>query len=263
MKPTCGQPRSAWNSSVGRVGAILGPFVAGALQQNYQSSLPMFVSIGWRRWPRAAIILLARRPAERHRRSSLERDCRLAQGCTARLLRRSPAPARLIPEPAIRPQGATMQDFAYQAAPMRVMFGSRHAWPAPGRTRAPRHRRARWSWRRRSRSGRAGRRRGHARRARGRVFARRGDAHAGGGDRPRHGVRERAARTGVVAIGGGSTTGLGKAIALRTDLPQIVVPTSYAGSEMTPILGETSDGVEDHAIEPKSAAGERSSTTST
>ncbi|MTH61326.1 maleylacetate reductase [Paracoccus litorisediminis] len=46
----------------------------------------------------------------------------------------------------------------------------------------------------------------------------------------------------VVAIGGGSTTGLGKAIALRTDLPQIVIPTTYAGSEMTPILGETSDG---------------------
>jgi alcohol dehydrogenase class IV len=48
----------------------------------------------------------------------------------------------------------------------------------------------------------------------------------------------------VVAIGGGSTTGLGKAIALRTDLPQIVLPTTYAGSEMTPILGETKDGVE-------------------
>lgn len=47
----------------------------------------------------------------------------------------------------------------------------------------------------------------------------------------------------VVAIGGGSTTGLGKAIALRTDLVQIVVPTTYAGSEMTPILGETRDGV--------------------
>jgi len=46
----------------------------------------------------------------------------------------------------------------------------------------------------------------------------------------------------TVAIGGGSTTGLGKAIALRTDLPQIVVPTTYAGSEATPILGETQDG---------------------
>jgi maleylacetate reductase len=47
---------------------------------------------------------------------------------------------------------------------------------------------------------------------------------------------------GVVAVGGGSTTGLGKAIALRTDLPQIVLPTTYAGSEMTPILGETTGG---------------------
>jgi maleylacetate reductase len=46
----------------------------------------------------------------------------------------------------------------------------------------------------------------------------------------------------TVAIGGGSTIGLGKAIALRTDLPQIVVPTTYAGSEMTPILGETERG---------------------
>lgn len=47
------------------------------------------------------------------------------------------------------------------------------------------------------------------------------------------------AADGVVSIGGGSTIGLGKAIALRTDLPQIVLPTTYAGSEMTPILGET------------------------
>lgn len=43
----------------------------------------------------------------------------------------------------------------------------------------------------------------------------------------------------LVALGGGSTTGLGKAIALGTDLPQVVVPTTYAGSEATPILGET------------------------
>src|SRR5580704_1514871 len=46
----------------------------------------------------------------------------------------------------------------------------------------------------------------------------------------------------LVSVGGGSTIGLGKAVALRTDLPQIVVPTTYAGSEMTPILGETVDG---------------------
>ena len=34
----------------------------------------------------------------------------------------------------------------------------------------------------------------------------------------------------LVSFGGGSTIGLGKAIALRTDLPQIVLPTTYAGS---------------------------------
>ena len=46
----------------------------------------------------------------------------------------------------------------------------------------------------------------------------------------------------VVSVGGGSTIGLGKAIAYRTDLPQIVVPTTYAGSEATPILGQTAGG---------------------
>ena len=48
---------------------------------------------------------------------------------------------------------------------------------------------------------------------------------------------------GLVAIGGGSAIGLSKALAHRTDLPQIVLPTTYAGSEMTPILGETFGGV--------------------
>ena len=47
----------------------------------------------------------------------------------------------------------------------------------------------------------------------------------------------------VVALGGGSTIGLGKAIALHTDCPQIVVATTYAGSEVTPILGQTEDGL--------------------
>jgi alcohol dehydrogenase class IV len=46
----------------------------------------------------------------------------------------------------------------------------------------------------------------------------------------------------VVAVGGGSSTGLGKAVASRTGLPQLVVPTTYAGSEVTPVLGETADG---------------------
>lgn len=56
---------------------------------------------------------------------------------------------------------------------------------------------------------------------------------------------------GVLAVGGGSTIGLGKAIALRTDLPQIVVPTTYAGSEVTPVLGETQDGVKTTQRSPK------------
>ena len=48
---------------------------------------------------------------------------------------------------------------------------------------------------------------------------------------------------GLLAIGGGSTIGLGKALAARTGLDQIVLPTTYAGSEMTPILGETEKGL--------------------
>ncbi len=55
----------------------------------------------------------------------------------------------------------------------------------------------------------------------------------------------------LVAVGGGSTTGLGKAIAYRTDLPQIVVPTTYAGSEATPILGQTEGGRKTTLSDPK------------
>jgi alcohol dehydrogenase class IV len=45
-----------------------------------------------------------------------------------------------------------------------------------------------------------------------------------------------------VTVGGGSTTGLGKAIALTSTLPILAVPTTYAGSEMTPIYGITEGG---------------------
>ena len=55
-------------------------------------------------------------------------------------------------------------------------------------------------------------------------------------------ARERAREVGAdcyVTIGGGTTTGTGKAIALETGCPVIAVPTTYAGSEMTPIYGIT------------------------
>ena len=58
-------------------------------------------------------------------------------------------------------------------------------------------------------------------------------------------AREEARRLGAdccVAVGGGSTTGLAKAIALVSTLPILVVPTTYAGSEMTPIWGLTEGG---------------------
>ncbi|MBV6659142.1 MAG: maleylacetate reductase [Devosiaceae bacterium] len=55
----------------------------------------------------------------------------------------------------------------------------------------------------------------------------------------------------LVSLGGGSTTGLGKAIAYQTDLPQIVIPTTYAGSEATAILGQTRDGVKTTLTDPK------------
>ena len=59
-------------------------------------------------------------------------------------------------------------------------------------------------------------------------------------------AREEARRLGAdcaVAIGGGSTTGLGKAIALDSGLPIIAIPTTYAGSEMTPVYGITEGGI--------------------
>lgn len=55
----------------------------------------------------------------------------------------------------------------------------------------------------------------------------------------------------VIALGGGSTIGLSKAIALRTDLPQLVIPTTYAGSEMTRIIGQTENGVKTTQVTAK------------
>jgi maleylacetate reductase len=46
---------------------------------------------------------------------------------------------------------------------------------------------------------------------------------------------------GLISLGGGSATGLAKAIALDTGLPIIAVPTTYAGSELTPVYGMTGE----------------------
>lgn len=43
----------------------------------------------------------------------------------------------------------------------------------------------------------------------------------------------------VIAIGGGSAIGMGKALALKTGIPIIAIPVTYAGSEMTQIYGLT------------------------
>ncbi|MGM9213922.1 iron-containing alcohol dehydrogenase, partial [Campylobacter jejuni] len=41
----------------------------------------------------------------------------------------------------------------------------------------------------------------------------------------------------VVTVGGGSATGLGKAVALETKVPIIAVPTTFSGSEATNVWG--------------------------
>jgi maleylacetate reductase len=68
-------------------------------------------------------------------------------------------------------------------------------------------------------------------------------------------VAVRAARAagadGCVAVGGGSSIGLGKAIALRTGLPLIAVPSTYSGSEMTPVWGLTEHGAKRTGRDPK------------
>ena len=61
-----------------------------------------------------------------------------------------------------------------------------------------------------------------------------------------HAARRRARELDAdcyVTIGGGTTTGTGKLIALETGMPVIAIPTTYAGSEMTPIYGMTEGGV--------------------
>ncbi|GAB2915643.1 maleylacetate reductase [Streptomyces heilongjiangensis] len=63
-------------------------------------------------------------------------------------------------------------------------------------------------------------------------------------------VARAAGADGCVAVGGGSAIGLGKAIALRTGLPLIAVPSTYSGSEMTPVWGLTEHGAKRTGRDP-------------
>jgi alcohol dehydrogenase class IV len=55
----------------------------------------------------------------------------------------------------------------------------------------------------------------------------------------------------VISIGGGSAIGLGKALTLRTGIPHIAIPTTYAGSEMTDILGQTEKNLKRTLRDPR------------
>ena len=46
---------------------------------------------------------------------------------------------------------------------------------------------------------------------------------------------------GVLAVGGGSAIGLGKVVAVDREIPLLAVPTTYSGSEMTPVYGTTGE----------------------
>jgi len=55
----------------------------------------------------------------------------------------------------------------------------------------------------------------------------------------------------LLSVGGGSTTGTAKAAALTTGLPILAVPTTYAGSEATPVWGLTENGHKRTGVDAK------------
>ncbi|WP_214406279.1 maleylacetate reductase [Pseudonocardia lacus] len=61
---------------------------------------------------------------------------------------------------------------------------------------------------------------------------------------------ESAGADAVLCIGGGSTVGAAKAVALTARIPVLAVPTTYSGSEVTPIWGLTEDGRKTTGVDP-------------
>ncbi len=64
-------------------------------------------------------------------------------------------------------------------------------------------------------------------------------------------ARARAGADAIISLGGGSTTGLAKALRRRHELRVVAVPTTYAGSEMTSIWGETEGGRKQTGRDPR------------
>ena len=71
-------------------------------------------------------------------------------------------------------------------------------------------------------------------------------------------VAERARRSAaehradaLVSLGGGSTTGLAKAVALTSGLPIVAIPTTYAGSEATNVWGLTDEATKTTGVDAR------------
>ena len=59
----------------------------------------------------------------------------------------------------------------------------------------------------------------------------------------------------VIAVGGWSAIGLGKALAVERDLPLVAIPTTFSGSEHTELFGVTSEGVKQVRRDPRDEPG--------